>query len=173
MANRRKDVDLLRVIDLLQAHITPALCRTVFGKVRKTERQRVWTLEALVRFWTAVVLRAPTALSQALADSLETRDPLLPWIEASPEAFFQRCRDLRPVFFAEVFRRFTARLIRAAPPRYAPDMACRGRDPCRLAPGRDRASLEAVVERARGGAARLSARRLRSGQGAVPPVVLQ
>lgn len=123
MANRRKDVDLLRVIDLLQAHITPALCRTVFGQVRKTERQRVWTREALVRFWTAVVLRAPTALSQALADSLERRDAWLPRIEASPEAFFQRCRDLRPAFFAEVFRRFTARLIRAAPPRYAADMA--------------------------------------------------
>ena len=88
MARRRKDVDLLRVIDLLQAHITPALCRTVFGQVRKTERQRVWTLEALVRFWTAVVLRAPTALSQALADSLETRDPLLPRIEASPRRSF-------------------------------------------------------------------------------------
>src|SRR6266849_3880332 len=123
MARHRKDVDLLRVINLLQAHITPALCRTVFGQVRKTERQRVWTLEALVRFWTSVVLRAQTALSQALADSLETRDPLLPRIEASPEAFFQRCRDLRPAFFAEVFRRFTARLLRAAPPRYAADMA--------------------------------------------------
>ena len=123
MARRRKEVDLLRVIDLLQVHITPALCRSVFGQVRKSERQRVWTLEALVRFWTAVVLRAPTALSQALADSLETRDPLLPRIKASPEAFFQRCRDLRPAFFAEVFRRFTARLLRAAPPRYAADMA--------------------------------------------------
>jgi len=62
-------------------------------------------------------------LSHALADSRERRDPLLPRIEASPEAFFQRCRDLRPAFFAEVFRRFTARLIRAAPPRYAAEMA--------------------------------------------------
>src|SRR5438876_8649378 len=123
MAQCAKTIDLLRVVDLLQEHITPALCRTVFGAVRTTERQRVWTLEALVRFWTAVVLRAPTALSQALADSLESRDPLLPRIEASPEAFFQRCRDLRPAFFAEVFRRFTARLLRAAPPRHAADMA--------------------------------------------------
>jgi len=123
MAKRRKDIDLLRVIDLLQAHITPALCRAVFGQVRKSERQRAWTLDALVRFWTAVVLRAPTALSHALADSLEGRDALLPRIEASPEAFFQRCRDLRPAFFAEVFRRFTARLLQATPPRYAREMA--------------------------------------------------
>ncbi len=59
MASRRKEIDLLRVIDLLQAQIMPALCRTVCGQVRKTERQRVWTLDALIRFWTAVVLRAP------------------------------------------------------------------------------------------------------------------
>src|SRR5216683_3013476 len=123
MAKRAKDVDLLRVVDLLQEHITPALCRTVFGAVRKTERQRVWTLEALIRFWTAVVLRAPKALSQALVDSLEGRDPSFPRIGASPEAFFQRCRDLRPAFFAEVFRRFTARLVTAVPPRYATELA--------------------------------------------------
>src|SRR5437867_12596079 len=76
MAKRAKTIDLLRVVDLLQEHITPALCRTVFGEVRKTERQRVWALEALIRFWTAVVLRAPKALSQALVDSLEEqREP--------------------------------------------------------------------------------------------------
>jgi hypothetical protein len=120
---KRKTIDLLRVADLLQEHITPALCRTVFGAVRTTERQRVWTLEALVRFWTAVVLRAPKALSQALVDSLEGRDPTFPRIEASPEAFFQRCRDLRPAFFAEVFRRFTARVVTAVPPRYAAEVA--------------------------------------------------
>src|ERR671910_639248 len=123
MPKRAKTIDLLRVVDLLQEHITPALCRTVFGAVRTTERQRVWTLEALIRFWTAVVLRAPKALTQALADSLEGRDPTYPRIEASPEAFFQRCRDLRPAFFAEVFQRFTTRLVTAVPPRYAAEVA--------------------------------------------------
>jgi hypothetical protein len=123
MAPRAKTINLLRVVDLLQEHITPALCRAVFGAVRKTERQRVWTLEALIQFWTAVVLRAPTALSQALADSLEGRDPTFPRIKASPEAFFQRCRDLRPAFFAEVFQRFTTRLVTAVPARYACEVA--------------------------------------------------
>jgi hypothetical protein len=99
MAKRAKTIDLLKVGDLLQEHITPALCRTVFGAVRTTERQRAWTLEASIRFWTAVVLRASKALSQALVDSLEGRDPMYPRIEASTEAFFQRCRDLRPAFF--------------------------------------------------------------------------
>src|SRR2546428_1587669 len=123
MAKRAKTIDLLRVVDLLQEHITPAVCRRVFGAVRKTERQRVWTLEALIRFWTAVVLGAPKALLKALFDSLEGRDPTFPRIEASPEAFFQRCRDLRPAFFAEVFQRFTARLVTAVPPRYAAEVA--------------------------------------------------
>ena len=49
MAGRpRSDVDLLRLAELLQEHITPALCHAAFGRVRKTERQRVGTLTALV-----------------------------------------------------------------------------------------------------------------------------
>jgi len=124
MARRaRRDVNLLRLAELLQAHITPALCRAAFGRVRRTERQRVWTLAALVQFWVAVILRAPKALSQALADGLEQRDPLFPPVPATPEAFFQRCRDLRPAFFVEVFERFTARVLTAVPPRYAAEMA--------------------------------------------------
>lgn len=124
MARRRTaEIDLLRVVDLLHEHLTPALCRAAFKRVRRTERQRVWTLNALVQFWTAVILRAPAALSQALADSLEGREPLFPRIQATPEAFFQRCRDLRPAFFTEVFARFTARLVDVVPPRYAADLA--------------------------------------------------
>jgi hypothetical protein len=117
-----KRIDLIRVLDLLQQHITSALCQTVFRHVRRSERQRVWTLHALVQFWTAVILRAPPALSHALQDAAEGRDPCLPRIVASPEAFFQRCRDLRPAFFAEVFQRFTASLLETVPPRYAADL---------------------------------------------------
>src|SRR2546425_8064425 len=71
--------------------------------------------------WDEVL--AKDTLSQALADSLEGRDPTYPRVEASPEAFFQRCRNLRPAFFAEVFQRFTARLVSAVPPRYAAEVA--------------------------------------------------
>jgi len=124
MAGRRTtDIDLLRVVDLLHEHLTSALCRAAFGRVRIRERQRAWSLDALVRFWTAVILRAPKALSQALADSREGREPLFPKIQATPEAFFQRCRDLRPAFFAEVFQQFTTRVADAVPPRYAADLA--------------------------------------------------
>ena len=82
-------IDLLRPLELLQTHITPALCQATFGTVRITERQRRWTLEAVVQFWLAVVLRAPRALSHALAETLPTgTDPLFPQVAASPEAFF-------------------------------------------------------------------------------------
>jgi hypothetical protein len=116
-------VDLVRVLDLLRTHITAALCQTVFATTRTTERQRRWTLEALVQFWLAVILRAPRALSQALYETLEGSEPLFPLVEATPEAFFQRCQRLRPAFFAAIFARFTARLLRAVPCRYAADLA--------------------------------------------------
>ena len=70
------------------------------------------------------MIRAPRALSHALAETLPAgTDPLFPQVAASPEAFFQRCRDLRPAFFREVFARFTAQLLAAAPVRYRADLA--------------------------------------------------
>jgi hypothetical protein len=116
-------VDLVRVLELLRTHITAALCQTVFATVRITERQRRWTLQALVEFWLAVILRAPRALSQALYETLEGSEPLFPLVQATPEAFFQRCQTLRPAFFAEVFTRFSTRLLAATPPRYAQEFA--------------------------------------------------
>ena len=52
-------INLVRVLELLRTHITAALCQTVFHTVRITERQRLWTLEALVQFWLAVILPSP------------------------------------------------------------------------------------------------------------------
>ncbi len=124
MARRgQPTIDLDRLVDLLQTHITPAVCHAAFRHVRITERQRVWTLHALVRFWIAVVLHAPKALSQALAESRESTASVFPAVPATAEAFFQRCRDLRPMFFAEVFQRFTARLLARVPPRYTAELA--------------------------------------------------
>ena len=97
-------IDLVRVLELLRTHITAALCETVFQTVRTTERQRRWTLEALVEFWLAVILRAPRALSQALYETLEGSEPLFPLVAA-------------------IFTRFTARLLRAVPCRYAAETA--------------------------------------------------
>ena len=106
----------------LRTHITAALCQTGFHTARVTERQRCWTLQALVEFWLAVILRAPRALSQALYETLEGAEPLFPLVDATPEAFFQRCQHLRPAFFAAIFTRFTAGLLAATPARYAQDL---------------------------------------------------
>ncbi len=112
-------INLAHTLELLHTHITGSLCHTVFATVRTTERQRQWTLDALVQFWLAVILRAPRALSHALAEALDGMAPLGPAIHATPEAFFQRCRDLRPAFFAAVFAEFTRRLLASARPTYA------------------------------------------------------
>jgi hypothetical protein len=89
---RRRDptIDLDRLVKLLQEHLTPAMCRVAFGRVRRTERQRAWTLYALARFWIAVVLHAPKALSHALAEGRDEPASVYPAIRATPEAFFQR-----------------------------------------------------------------------------------
>ena len=94
------EINLIRILDVLQGLITPALCQAAFGRVRTTERQRKWSLEALVRFWTAVILRAPKALTQALVDSVEQRDVVFPKVDASPAAVARRCARSAPGLFS-------------------------------------------------------------------------
>ena len=65
------DVNVLKTIELIQRYVSEALCATVFTKVRDPERERKWTLHALIGFWTEVIIRAPKALSHALAECAE------------------------------------------------------------------------------------------------------
>lgn len=111
-------VDLTRTLELLTEHVTRALCEASFQRVRRSERQRTWSLWALVQFWMAVILRAPTSLSHELVEMREGRDPLVPRIKATDEAFFQRCRDLSWRFFAEVFGGFVRSLLGSVEPRF-------------------------------------------------------
>ena len=97
----------------------------VFAAVRITERQRRGTLEALVEVGLAVLLRAPCALSQAPCQTLEGSEPLFPLVQATPEAFIQRCQSLRPAFFAAILPPFTAWPLPATPARYAADLCVR------------------------------------------------
>ena len=59
-------VDLLEVIQLLFRHLTSTLCQTVYQEVRTTERERKWTFEAVVRFWTAMIIRHPPSLGSGV-----------------------------------------------------------------------------------------------------------
>lgn len=103
-------VNLLKTVQILEKLVTESLCETVFKNTRDRERQRVWSLYELVRFWHAVILRAPQSLTQALEAA---RMDLPGWTktEASPEAFFQRSRDLSWKFFQVLYQAFVAKII--------------------------------------------------------------
>jgi len=111
-----RQVDLLGPARILHAHLTAALCETVFKTGRVTERRRIWTLHRLVEFWAAVILRAPESLRQAL-DEASRGAGGYPAVKSSPQAFFARSKGLRWTFFRDLFERFTARALRgrAAP----------------------------------------------------------
>ncbi|HEY6506799.1 MAG TPA: IS4 family transposase [Vicinamibacterales bacterium] len=111
-------IDLLAVAEMLHEHLTETLCEDVFDEVRTKERRRQLGLTTLAKFWTAVLLRAPASLSQALAEANGQPGAAYPDVGASDQAFFQRCEDLEPEFFRRVFEGFRARLEAAEPARY-------------------------------------------------------
>lgn len=115
-------VDLLTPVKLLQEHITPALCEEVFRTTRRTERQRDWTLHALVEFWNMVVIQAPESLRRVMEEVREAGEPS-PWprVETTAEALYKRCRNLRPVFFERVYERFLASILPEAPVSFCPE----------------------------------------------------
>ncbi|MEZ6027237.1 MAG: hypothetical protein R3E85_13800 [Planctomycetota bacterium] len=63
------EIDLVGVTELLHEHLTGALVASAYEALREDERRRVWTLERMVAFWTAVILRAPPSLSAALREA--------------------------------------------------------------------------------------------------------
>jgi hypothetical protein len=121
--NEKETVDLFGLVEMLHEHVTEALCAEVFARVREKERQREWSLHALAWFWMSVTLRAPKALSHALGESRRGGDSMLPAVEASSEAFFEKCKDLRPDFFSELFAALGPRLREQACSNYAAPMA--------------------------------------------------
>jgi len=110
-------IDLLKAVSLLQECLTEAICQKVFRLTRTTERVREWTLKALVDFWTAVTLRAPPSLTSALHEAQEGSGNGWPEVPAtSKQGFFERCKDLRWEFFANLYAAFRDRLVKKAPP---------------------------------------------------------
>ena len=76
-------IELLGTVELLHDHLTTSLCQTVFQQTRTTERERQWSLEALVSFWTEVILRAPQSLTQALQEATLGNGAGWPPVQAS------------------------------------------------------------------------------------------
>ena len=114
-------VDLLDVLELLFRHLTPTLCETVYNQVRTTERERKWSLEAIARFWTAMIVRNPPSLTHGIAQTRKrgNRDTLWPRVQAEVNAFFEKCWALRADFFRTLYETFTQSILQEAPATYA------------------------------------------------------
>ncbi|MGH7163586.1 MAG: transposase [Planctomycetota bacterium] len=108
------------MVDFLHLHLDGALCEEVFEEMRSSQRRRVWTLERLAEFWTAVVLRAPASLTQAVEEAAAGQGARTPHVPATPQAFFARCQTLRWEFFHRLFHAFSERALRDEPPRFLP-----------------------------------------------------
>lgn len=121
-ASAAKAVDLLEIAELLDRHVTEALCEDSFDAVRVDERRREWTLTLLVRFWTAVTLDPPPSLRHALSESVGGARLRYPRADTSAQAFFARCQDLRWEFFEEVCKRFVAGMRAEAPATFCADL---------------------------------------------------
>lgn len=117
--DRDQEVDLVAVAELLNSHLDGALVRNAYEKLRGAERERAWTLDHLMAFWVAVILRAPPSLSQALREASASPASGYPQVSASKQAFFQRSHQMRWEFFAEVFRSFVESTNESEPARYA------------------------------------------------------
>jgi hypothetical protein len=117
--NRNREVDLFHTAELLHDHLTRPLVSAAYEELRGRERQRFWTLQQMVAFWTAVILRAPKSLTEALREASGATASTYPPVETSDQAFFQRCANLRWEFFAEVFRAFVRSVSAEEPARFA------------------------------------------------------
>jgi hypothetical protein len=87
--------------------LTEPLCEAVFASTRIAERRRKWTLYAMVWFWIALLQSRYTSQTQALLATARGSLPSFPKVIATPEAFFQKAKNMRPVFFRNLFRSFT------------------------------------------------------------------
>jgi hypothetical protein len=112
-------IELLGTVQILHEHLTTSLCQTVFQQTRITERERQWSLAALASFWTEVILRAPQSLTQALQEAASGSGAGWPHVQATPEAFFERCQTLHWRFFANLYAAFLAQVLPQATPCYA------------------------------------------------------
>jgi hypothetical protein len=72
----------------------------------------------LAEFWTAVILRAPHSLTQALEEAAAGTGAGWPTVQATPEAFFERCPDLHWRFFAALQDACVTAVLPDAPPCY-------------------------------------------------------
>jgi Transposase DDE domain len=101
-------------LSVIWQHLTQSLCEEVFAATRQQERQRKWTLFAMVWFWIGLLQTRYSSQTRALLEA-RAGSPLFPPVDAAPEAFFQKAQVFRPAFFHNVFHAYTHRLRAEAP----------------------------------------------------------
>lgn len=122
--NEWPQIDLLAAVQILHGVLTASLCETVFQATRETERIRKWTLYKLAEFWTAVILRAPRSLTQALQEAQRDQASGWPAVPATSEqGFFKRCQGLSWRFFAKLFDAFVTRIVPKAKATFCAELA--------------------------------------------------
>lgn len=105
-------------LSTLWSHLTEAVCQEVFSLLRDTERQRKWSLFALLKLWVGLLSSAARTQTEAV-EECGKGNPLFPEVQASPESFFERIQSLRPAFFHTLFLRFTEAIRPDCPPTFA------------------------------------------------------
>lgn len=121
------EVPSAQYLSLIWQHLTESLCQEVFAATRNRERQRKWTLFALVWFWLGLLQSRFGSQTRALLEA-RAGHPLFPLVDAAPEAFFQKIQSVRPVFFQNLFRTYTARLYTEIAPRFQTDLGVDPKD---------------------------------------------
>ena len=94
-------IELLITVELLHDHLTTSLCQTVFQQTRTTERERQWSLEALVSFLTEVILRAPQSPTQALQEAALGNGSGWPPCAGEPSSVFPTLPELELAFLCQ------------------------------------------------------------------------
>ena len=80
---------------------------------RERERQRKWALYALVWFWIALLQSRYGSQTRVLLEA-RAGPALFPPLDTRAQAFFHMAQNVRPAFFQNVFRAYTARRSRGA-----------------------------------------------------------
>ena len=109
-----EEVPSAQYLSIVWKYLTASLCQEVFAATRERERQRKWTLFALVWFWISLLQSRYGSQTRALLEA-RAGSALFPPVDATPEAFFQKVQNVRPAFFQNVFRAYTERLRAEAP----------------------------------------------------------
>jgi hypothetical protein len=118
LALAKESIDASAYLQPVYEYLTKSLCDEVFRDVREAERQRKWTLHALVWFWIGLLQSQYSSQTRGLL-AAQAGHPLFPKVDAAPEAFFQKVQRLRPAFFRKLFEGFTQKVLPLFAPRFA------------------------------------------------------